>query len=151
MRNEGGGFAANIYGAMPEGRRIEVRCLIFDVSQSLGLIPNLQLLIPAFKLFFSFILFIRNRVKTQTSTIVFYGERKILPGAQSPSTLLRAHTYRKGERRRQTADLISLLPPESVLAAGKCKQYRYIKTQQEKKDRMQDSPPRQTLERSLIA
>ena len=26
IRNEGGGFAANIYGAMPEGWRIEVRC-----------------------------------------------------------------------------------------------------------------------------
>ena len=49
------------------------------------------------------------------------------------------------------ADPISLLPPESVLAAGKRKPYKYIKTQQAKKDLMQDSPPRQTLERSLIA
>ncbi len=31
MRNEGGGFAANIYGAMSEGRRIEVRCLASDI------------------------------------------------------------------------------------------------------------------------
>ncbi len=31
MRNEGGGFAANIYGAMPEGWRIEVRCLASDI------------------------------------------------------------------------------------------------------------------------
>ena len=27
----GGGFAANIYGAMPEGRREEVRCLMSNV------------------------------------------------------------------------------------------------------------------------
>ena len=72
------------------------------------------------------------------------------PGRRKPfTTLLCAHTYRKGERRGQTADLISLLPPESVLAAGKRKPYKYIKTQQAKKDLMQDSPPRQTLERSL--
>ena len=32
IRNEGGGFAANIYGAMPEGRRIEVRSLKSDIS-----------------------------------------------------------------------------------------------------------------------
>ena len=36
MRNEDGGFAANIYGAMLEDRRIEVRCLM-----SPSLIPNL--------------------------------------------------------------------------------------------------------------
>ena len=98
---------------------------------------------------FPSIFFIQNRVKSKTSTIVFYGERKILPGAESSSTLLRAHTYRKGERRGLAADPISLLPPESVLAAGKRKRYKYIKTQQAKKDLMQDSPPRQTLERSL--
>ena len=28
MRSEGGGFAANIYGAMPESQRIEVICLM---------------------------------------------------------------------------------------------------------------------------
>ena len=76
-------------------------------------------------------------------------ERGILPGAESPFVLLRAHTYRKGEQKRQSADLIFLLPLESVLAAGKRKPYKYIKTQQAKKDLMQDSPPRQTLERSL--
>ena len=27
-KGSGGGFAANIYGAMPEGWRIEVRCLM---------------------------------------------------------------------------------------------------------------------------
>ena len=32
MRSEGGGFAAYIYGAMPEGQRIEVICLMSDVS-----------------------------------------------------------------------------------------------------------------------
>ena len=37
--------AANIYGAMPEDRRIEVRCLM-----SPSLIPSLQPLLPAFKL-----------------------------------------------------------------------------------------------------
>ena len=73
--------------------------------------------------------FIQNRVKSKTSTIVFYGERKILPGAESSSTLLRAHTYRKGERRGLAVDPIFLLPPESVLAAGKRKPYKYIKTQ----------------------
>ena len=72
------------------------------------------------------------------------------PGSQKPFTaFLRAHIYRKGERRGRSADPISLLPPESVLAAGKRKPYKYIKTQQAKKDLMQDSPPRQTLERSL--
>ena len=34
-KGSGGGFAANIYGAMPEGWRIEVRCLM-----SPSLIPN---------------------------------------------------------------------------------------------------------------
>ena len=34
-KGSGGGFAANIYGAMPEGWRIEVRCLM-----SLSPIPN---------------------------------------------------------------------------------------------------------------
>ena len=38
-----GGFAANIYGAMPEGWRIEVRCLM-----SLSPIPNPQSLIPSY-------------------------------------------------------------------------------------------------------
>ena len=74
------------------------------------------------------------------------------PGSRKPFTaFLRAHTYRKGERREQTADPISLLPPESVLAAGRCRQYKYIKTQQARMNLMQDSPPRQTQERSLIA
>ena len=31
MRNEGGGFAANIYGAMPEGWKGEVICLMYGV------------------------------------------------------------------------------------------------------------------------
>ena len=48
-----------------------------------------------------------------------------------------------------TVDPISLLLLESVLAARECMKYNRIKTQQEKKDLMQDSPPRQTLERSL--
>ena len=30
----GGGFAANIYGAMPEGRREEVRCLMSNARRS---------------------------------------------------------------------------------------------------------------------
>ena len=45
IRNEGGGFAENIYRAMPEDRRIEVRCLM-----SPSLIPSLYPLLPAFKL-----------------------------------------------------------------------------------------------------
>ena len=65
---------------------------------------------------FPSILFIQNRVKSKTSTIVFYGERKILPGAESSSTLLRAQTYRKGERRGLVADPISLLPPDIASA-----------------------------------
>ena len=81
--------------------------------------------------------------------MVFYGEGKSSRELKAPFVLLRAHTYRKGEQKRQSADLIFLLPPESVLAAGKRKPYKYIKTQQAKKDFMQDSPPRQTLERSL--
>ena len=68
---------------------------------------------------------------------------------KAPSALLRAQTYRKGAQRGQTADPISFLPLESVLAAGQREPYKYIKTQQAKKDLMQDSPPRQTLERSL--
>ena len=56
---------------------------------------------------------------------------------------------RAGEQKRQSGDLIFILLLESVLAARECMKYNRIKTQQEKKDLMQDSPPRQTLERSL--
>ena len=45
-KGSGGGFAANIYGAMPEGWRIEVKCLMspsLSVSQS-----NPQSLIPSY-------------------------------------------------------------------------------------------------------
>ncbi len=63
--------------------------------------------------------------------------------------LLRVHTYKKGEQRRQSADLIFILLLESVLDARECMKYNRIKTQQEKKDLMQDSPRGQTLERSL--
>ena len=48
-----------------------------------------------------------------------------------------------------TGDPISLLLLESVLAARECMKYNRIKTQQEKKDLMQDSARGQTLERSL--
>ena len=68
---------------------------------------------------------------------------------KAPFVLLRAHTYRKGEQKRQSADLIFILLLESVLTARECMKYNRIKTQQEKKDLMQDSSPRQTLERSL--
>lgn len=40
------------------------------------------------------------------------------------SALLRAQTYRKGEQRGLAADPISLLPLESVLAAGECMKYK---------------------------
>lgn len=40
-------------------------------------------------------------------------------------------------------------PLESVLAAREWMKYNRIKTQHAKKDLMQDSPTRQTLERSL--
>ena len=56
--------------------------------------------------------------------------------------LFRVHTYRKGEEKRQSADLIFILLLESVLDARECMKYNRIKTQQEKKDLMQDSPPR---------
>ena len=50
------------------------------------------------------------------------------PGSRKPFTaFLRAHTYRKGERREQTADPISLLSPEGVLAAGERKKYKLHK------------------------
>ena len=50
----------------------------------------------------------------------------------------------KNSRVKSDNDLISV-----SLAAGQREPYKYIKTQQAKKDLMQDSPPRQTLERSL--
>ena len=37
IRNEGGGFAANVWG---DARRLEDRSQMSDVSWSLGLIPN---------------------------------------------------------------------------------------------------------------
>ena len=43
---------------------------------------------------------------------------------KAPSALLRAQTYRKGERRGLAADPISLLPLESVLAAGERKKHK---------------------------
>lgn len=43
---------------------------------------------------------------------------------KAPSVLLRAQTYRKGAQRGQTADPISFLPLESVLAAGERKKYK---------------------------
>ena len=74
------------------------------------------------------------------------------PGSRKPfTTLLCAHTYRKGERRGQTADLISPLPPEGVLAAGERKKYKSHKDAAGQNDLMQDSPRGLTLERSLIA
>ena len=52
-------------------------------------------------------------------------ERGNPPGRRKPfATLLCAHTYRKGAQRGQTADPISLLPLESVLAAGERKKYK---------------------------
>ena len=72
------------------------------------------------------------------------------PGRRKPfTTLLCAHTYRKGERRGQTADLIFPLPPEGVLAAGERKKYKSHKDAAGQNDLMQDSPPRPILERSL--
>lgn len=43
---------------------------------------------------------------------------------KSFSALLRAQTYRKGAQREQTADPISLLSLESVLAAGERKKHK---------------------------
>ncbi len=43
---------------------------------------------------------------------------------KAPFALLRAQPYRKGEQRWQTADPISILSLESVLAAGKRKKYK---------------------------
>lgn len=43
------------------------------------------------------------------------------------SALLRAQTYRKGAQRGQTADPISLLSLESVLAAGERKKHKSYK------------------------
>lgn len=68
---------------------------------------------------------------------------------KAPSALLRAQTYRKGEQRGQTADPISFLPLESVLAAGERKEIQITERRSRSKDLMQDSPPWQTLERSL--
>ena len=52
-------------------------------------------------------------------------ERGNPPGRRKPFTiLLCAHTYRKGARRGRSADPISLLPPEGVLAAGERKKYK---------------------------
>ena len=52
-------------------------------------------------------------------------ERGNPPGRRKPfATLLCAHTYRKGAQRGQTADPISLLPLESVLAAGERKKHK---------------------------
>ena len=52
--------------------------------------------------------------------MVFYGEGNPPRELKAPFVLLRAHTYRKGEQKRQSADLIFLLPLESVLAAREC-------------------------------
>ncbi len=77
-------------------------------------------------------------------------ERGNPPGSTKPFTaFLRAHTYRKGERRGRTADLISPLPPEGELAAGERKKYKSHKDAAGQNDLMQDSPPRPILERSL--
>jgi len=43
---------------------------------------------------------------------------------KAPFALLRAQTYRKGAQRGQTADPISLLSLESVLAAGERKKHK---------------------------
>lgn len=43
---------------------------------------------------------------------------------KAPFALLRAQTYRKGAQRGQTADPISLLLLECVLAAGEHKKYK---------------------------
>ena len=43
---------------------------------------------------------------------------------KAPSALLRAQTYRKGAQRGQTADPISFLSLESVLAAGERKKHK---------------------------
>lgn len=43
---------------------------------------------------------------------------------KAPSALLRAQAYRKGAQKGQTADPISSLPLESVLAAGERKKHK---------------------------
>ena len=56
--------------------------------------------------------------------MVFLGEGNLPGSPKAFSALLRAQTYRKGVQRGQTADPISLLSLESVLAAGERKKYK---------------------------
>lgn len=59
--------------------------------------------------------------------MVFLGEENLPGSPKLPSHSFVHSPYRKGEQRGQTADPISLLSLESVLAAGERKKYKSYK------------------------